>query len=74
MITKNLNLGFNRYFNFKVFQNYPLCTVVAFLLKRLVALVLREPCKINQNVKILFKILKLLWAISQSDRYHSEND
>ena len=72
-----MNLGVNTYFNFKVFQNYPLCTVVAFLLKRLVALVLHEPCKINQNVKNLFKIPKIFWAIKQftkCDRYHSEND
>ena len=71
-----MNLGVNRYFNFKVFQNYPLCTVVAYLLKRLVAVVLRESCKINQNVKNLFKIPKIFWAISQfnkCDGYHSEN-
>ena len=72
-----MNLGVNRYFNFKVFQNYPLCTVVAFLLKRLVAVVLRESCKINQNFKNLFKIPKIFWAFSQftkCDTYHSEND
>ena len=70
-----MNLGVNTYFNFKVFQNYPLCTVAAFLLKRLVAVVLRESCKINQNIKNLFKIPKIFWAVSQytkCNRCHSK--